>query len=91
MTNLELQEQAEELYPDRMSDDYSFGSYHGFLQGAKWMQEQDKWISVEDELPKIGTMVLTYGKLQQEYSIIFYDGLELNFDTWQPLPSPPKN
>jgi len=54
MTDLKIQEQAEKLYPNRTSNDYIFGSYHGFLNGAKWMQEQDEWISVEI-LPVAGT------------------------------------
>lgn len=35
--------------------------------------------------------IILKNRLPNQYYIEpFYDGLELNFDTWQPLPSPPK-
>lgn len=101
MTDLEIQQQAEELYPDRMSDDYCFGSYHGFLQGAKWMQEQDEWIScdIKPEKEFIDILILfendcsCSGYYVQEHDIFMPHSVmyrELKATHWQPLPSPPK-
>ena len=104
-TELEIQEQAEELYPDRMSDDYCFGSYHGFLQGAKWMQEQDEWISVEDRLPSLSEInkpnnwkFIVCNKEDDwtdaaylNYKKEWHNGeCVINPTHWKPLPSPPK-
>ena len=53
MTDLEIQEQAKYKYP-QFRDNNSTDSVliEGFIEGAKWMQEQDWWISVENRLPK---------------------------------------
>jgi len=48
-----------------------------------------KWITTADLLPEIGTLVLCYASLNDEYLIVFYDGLSLNFDFWQHLPKKP--
>ena len=62
MTDLELQEQAEKMYPEyptepkgetRYNKDINcFKKRKAFIAGAKWMQERDEWISIEDRLPK---------------------------------------
>ena len=63
MTNQEIQEQAENMYPEyptepkgetRYNKDINcFKKRKAFIAGAKWLQEQDEWISVEDRLPSL--------------------------------------
>lgn len=36
--------------------------HDAFLVGAKWMQEQDNWTSVDDKLPDNGVEVLCFNK-----------------------------
>ena len=104
MTEQEIQQKAEELYQDRMSDDYCFGSYHGFLQGAKWMQEQDEWISVETppkeggrylavvkELNDLGYCTYVWNCCYHEVENRWSDNLKnMTVTHWQNLPQPPK-
>lgn len=54
MTDLEIQEQAKKMYPYKVgtSKIYTDARRTIFIKHAKWMQEQDEWISVEDRLPK---------------------------------------
>ena len=54
MTDLEIQEQAEKWCQENI-DKHGFcdNVELAFIAGAKWMQEQDKWISV-DTPPKEG-------------------------------------
>lgn len=72
MTNQEIQEQAEKMYreyPTEISgntnynrDIHSFRKRKAFIAGAKWMQEQDKWISLPSDTSKIPTgFLLAYG------------------------------
>lgn len=64
MKDLEIQEQAEKMYPEyptepkgetRYNKDINcFKKRKAFIAGAKWMQEQDGWIEIKskDDLPK---------------------------------------
>ena len=49
MKDLEIQEQAEKA---SIGSEHEIDFSNGFIECAKWMQEQDEWISVEDRLPK---------------------------------------
>lgn len=75
-----------------------------FRLGAKWADEHPHWISVEDELPPYGEMVLLYcdswdiphvcerGK-DRDYDVYYNDEgcmLECRPSYWMPLPSVPK-
>ena len=55
MKDLEIQEQAEKSWEKINSELPNGVNPHAYMYGfkacAKWMQEQDKWISVEDRLP----------------------------------------
>ena len=53
LTQQQIQEQAEK---------YANEYHDAFIEGAKWMQEQEKWISVNDRLPEDNTMVLVWQK-----------------------------
>ena len=66
MTDLEIQEQAEKMYPEyptepkgetRYNKDINcFKKRKAFIQGAKWMQEQDKWIELKNEPNEVPEM-----------------------------------
>ena len=94
MTDLEIQEQAEKA---SIGSEHEIGFYNGFIQGAKWMQEQDEWISCEDRLPNndkeyiisnnLGNMFLAQ---YWEGNWIFDDYTFHNITHFMPLPSPPK-
>ena len=76
--------------------------FAGFTDGAHWADEHPHWISVEDELPKIGKDVLVLredGEMlvahQYNEEIARWwsvDGFPLknNITHWMPLPAPPK-
>ena len=64
MTNQELQEQAEKMYPINCQDKgncvhewcaIKLAEQNAWTAGAKWMQERDKWIEIKSkaDLPKI--------------------------------------
>ena len=111
MTNQELQEQAEKMYPEyptepkgetRYNKDINcFKKRKAFIAGAKWMQEQDKWIScdLKPEKEFIDILLLfenecaCSGYYVKEYDVfmphsIMYRGLTVTH--WQPLPPSPK-
>lgn len=102
MTDLELQEQAKYKYL-QFRDNNSTDSVliEGFVDGAKWMQEQDDWISVDDRLPNVNEMVLVFmlGRITKKPVMkvdeLTQDGWRLTdagFIThWMPLPSPPNS
>lgn len=105
MTDLELQEQAERFVNDEL--ELKENSLHrhdcivSFMAGAKWMQEQDDWISVDDRLPNVNEMVLVFmlGRITKKPVMkvdeLTQDGWRLTdagFIThWMPLPSPPNS
>lgn len=107
MTDLEIQEQAKYKYP-QFRDNNSTDSVliEGFIECAKWMQEQDGWIEIKskDDLPKTYCNVLIYGCFTRDSPKKVYEacfnpkkrnfisyGTVSKFVThWQPLPSPPK-
>ena len=74
---------------------------NGFTTGAMWRQTHPHWISVEDELPKIGwtmsdTVVVTDGQgglrlawYHQDEGWHFATGLTFEPTHWMPLPSLP--
>ena len=73
--------------------------YLGFIHGAEWADAHPHWISVEDELPKIGKDVLVLredGEMQvaHQYNEEIarwwsVDGFPLknNITHWMPMPS----
>lgn len=75
---------------------------HSFMMGAKWADAHPHWISVEDELPKIGwtmsdTVVVTDGNgglrlawYHQDEGWHFATGLPFEPTHWMPLPQAPK-
>ena len=114
MTNQEIQEQAEKYTIDRGADkdkkafriitnrDLYDHTIECFEAGAKWMQEQDKWISVDVKPDKEFTDILLYFG-GEDYSCsgyyvknenvfmshnVMYRGLKATH--WQNLPKPPK-
>lgn len=80
MTNQELQEQAEKMYPVKLividaslTVDSNKLSRDAFIEGAKWMQERDKWISCEDRLPENRQQVMFYrGNISEGYYLGVY-------------------
>ena len=76
--------------------------YDAFVEGAEWADAHPHWISVEDELPKIGKDVLVLredGEMQvaHQYNEEIarwwsVDGFPLKNSVthWMPLPQPPK-
>lgn len=77
-------------------------AYNSFKEGAQWERQRDKWISVEDALPKAepdyyrsAIVILLYknGKISfgfYDHSFKLWNGFESNVIAWQPLPEPPK-
>jgi hypothetical protein len=68
-----------------------------FIAGAEWADEHPHWISVEDELPPIGGIVLVAIPLGGELSVLPLSiKNESDFEClsgmthWMPLPQPPK-
>lgn len=61
MTDLEIQEQAEKA---SIGSEHEIDFSNGFIECAKWMQEQDKWIEIKykDDLPKIRCNCLFWDK-----------------------------
>ena len=57
MTDLELQEQAEKA---SIGSEHEIDFSNGFKAGAKWMQEQNKWISVDVKPDKEFADILLY-------------------------------
>ena len=76
--------------------------FEAFVTGAEWADQHPHWISVEDELPKIGKDVLVLrkdGEMQvaHQYNETIarwwsVDGFPLkdNVTHWMPLPQAPK-
>lgn len=107
MTEQELQEQAKYKYP-QFRDNNSTDNVliEGFIEGAKWMQEQDKWISVETLPMKPNGVSELYVLASEDEDCltvekVFYDTKDNTY--WIPfckeqyfpkwycyLPSPPK-
>ena len=105
MTNQELQEQAEkslEMTNYELPNGVNPIAYmYGFKAWAKWMQEQDKWIScdIKPEKEFIDILILfesdcsCSGYYVQEHDVfmphsVMYRGLKATH--WQNLPKPPK-
>lgn len=77
--------------------------YDAFMAGAEWADAHPHWISVEDELPKIGKDVLVLredGEMQvaHQYNETIarwwsVDGFPLknNVTHWMPLPQAPSS
>lgn len=67
-----------------------------FIEGACWADSEDRWRSVEDELPPLGEEVLTrWHHLVQEVIIYNADHLQTHicngdFSHWRPMPEVPK-
>lgn len=55
-------------------------------------QQQPRWISVEDELPKKDGKYLFYDEILGVQASIYYDGCALtnSITHWMPTPQPPK-
>ena len=108
MTDLEIQEQAEK-YAEQFgimdkpieSEKIKSTAIKHWLACAKWMQEQDKWISCDLKPEKEFTDILILfendcscsGYYVQEHDVfmphsVMYRGLKATH--WQNLPSPPK-
>lgn len=71
--------------------------YLGFIHGAEWADSHPHWISVEDELPPIGGIVLVAIPLGGELSVLPLSiKNESDFEYlsgmthWMPLPQAPK-
>lgn len=105
MTPEQIQEQAEKYIEDNYSDYYFKEMLEDiFIEGAKWMQEQEKWISVDDRLPKNFDNILCYLKNSHIVICTFHKKVK-SFQVchtlkevtdnnpvthWMPLPQPPK-
>ena len=70
----------------------------GFECGVEWADAHPNWISVEDEMPKDGTLVIAITP-NLKVAIAQYENDEWNISDlcclkkvthWMPLPSPPK-
>lgn len=79
-------------HPAKWSD-----TYYGFISGAEWADQHPHWISVEDELPPIGGIVLVAIPLGGELSVLPLSiKNESDFEClsgmthWMPLPQAPK-
>lgn len=92
-----LREYADSIYPFNDKVD-------AFVMGAKWMQEQDNWISVEDRLPDqqgddYKKHCLVYVDLCKSQAMGYYNEYKCHLfgeftgkvTHWQPLPEPPKH
>lgn len=53
-TDKEIEQQAQKWYGNTPGE----RSKNIFINGAKWMQEQDNWISVKDKLPEKSKSVI---------------------------------
>ena len=101
MKDLEIQEQAEKMYPSpNHPTGYAFKTSEvvemerkSFIEGAKWMQERDKWISLPSDTSKIPTgFLLAYGlnehgkerRIRAYYAQPFTDicDIEINDDNY---------
>lgn len=76
-------------HPAKWSD-----TYYGFIRGAEWADAHPHWISVEEELPPIGGIVLVAIPLGGELSVLPLSiKNESDFEYlsgmthWMPLPS----
>ena len=115
MTNQELQEQAEKMYPINCQDKgncvhewcaIKLAEQNAWTACAKWMQEQDKWISVDTPPMKPNGVSELYVLASEDEDCltvekVFYDTKDNTY--WIPfckeqyfpkwycyLPSPPK-
>lgn len=108
MTDLEIQEQAKKILQEYKGDscyiheDDAIGAMNDLV---KWMQEQDKWVSVNDVHPEYDVHVIVYCRIYGRYLASwrridpdynwgewrdFNNNVCLHPTHWQPLPSPPK-
>lgn len=99
MTRKEEIARASKDYHLNRHPNFTFGEYVAFIHGAEWADRHPHWISVEDELPKIGKDVLVLredGEMQvaHQYNEEIarwwsVDGFPLknNVTHWMPLPS----
>ena len=65
-----------------------------FYTGAEWADAhpQDRWISVEDELPPQNGRYIFYSDTMGVRTSYYYAGISLNEHVthWMPIPRPPK-
>lgn len=85
MKDLEIQEQAEKMYKSidqsQLGATFMYAERTAFVKGAKWMQERDKWISVEDRLPEMGVCVLVY--IDNGLITCAHRSLKEGINTWE--------
>ena len=96
------EEEITQAMLEHSEKEYSCEENTYFVMGAEWADSHPHWISVEDELPKIGKDVLILRQdgemrvahqyneeLTRWWSV---DGYPLNNNTthWMPLPQPSK-
>lgn len=89
MTDLEIQEQAEKA---SIGSEHEIDFSNGFIECAKWMQEQDDWIEIKskDDLPKnenyglyhVITKEVKYCDEPQNQGIEEYWGKDAQKDKW---------
>lgn len=103
MTDKEIEEQAEKMYPSidqsQLGHKFMQAERKSFIEGAKWMQERDKWISVDDRLPENRSHVLAhttnggYTTTAEYKHGCWFKGLDRLYCVthWQPLPLHPKD
>lgn len=62
MNKQETLEEAAEKYANELPEPYNYGinsdKKKGFIEGAKWQQEQDRWKTVYEETPPIHVELL---------------------------------
>ncbi len=71
--------------------------YYAFNREIKYVEYTPGWISVEDDLPDYGEMVMTFDGKRVRYTSVYFDRYG-NFvdciggkiDYWMPNPKPPK-
>lgn len=98
-----LTQQTQEAAHEHSYGNLLYASHHaGFIAGAQWERDREKWIKVEDQLPKedrerpgysIGIWA-TDGEMQFTCRYYFPAGKWIaafkKVTHWQPLPQPPK-
>lgn len=80
--------------------DHEQGFKEGFIEGARWVDRNPNWISVDDRLPKLESLVLCYSTEEGPFIGMrlfkkFWGGTLVGVDSelithWMPLPKSPK-